>query len=266
MATTMGVRYVTVPIEQLMARGQHDPAGPLVRRRIGRTYERTAYHLRVVSIRDGEGREQTVRVTDEHPFFVASRGWTKAKDLSAGDQLLGVAGEASTVISNLGEAHPEGVTVYNLEVEDDHTYFVRAEGSDGEPVWVHNATYDDNVMQIGQSADGLELHSMARRYRRYDRTISRDQNVAIAKVRVDGIAGHLTEVNTPKAMHSEGYIIQRVQQLRAQGRSVEVLSIYTERFPCGNAGLEMNCLGNIRKEFGTIPIYYATSEKGPISW
>ena len=160
-AAATRVRYVTVPIEQLvacgggemgdgggqhvLARDQHDPAGPLVRRRIGRTYERTAYHLRVVGIRDGDGREQTVRVTDEHPFFVAGRGWTKAKDLSAGDRLLGAAGEASTVISNLGEAHPEGVTVYNLEVEDDHTYFVRAEGSDGEAVWVHNANYSLTV-------------------------------------------------------------------------------------------------------------------------
>ena len=61
--------------QHVLARDQHDPGGPLVRRRIGRTYERTAHHLRVVSIRDGEGREQTIQVTDEHPFFVAGRGW-----------------------------------------------------------------------------------------------------------------------------------------------------------------------------------------------
>ena len=65
----------------------------------------------MVGIRDDEGREQTIRVTDEHPFFVAGRGWTKAKDLSAGDQLMGAADEASTVIGDLGEDHPEGVTV-----------------------------------------------------------------------------------------------------------------------------------------------------------
>src|SRR5262249_28102856 len=44
----------------------------------------------------------------------------------------------ATIISTSAEAHPEGIDVYNLEVEGDHTYFVE----DGAgPVWVHNS-YD----------------------------------------------------------------------------------------------------------------------------
>ena len=36
-----------------------------------------------------------------------------------------------TVIANAGEAHRQGVKVYNLEVEQAHTYFVLAEHTAG---------------------------------------------------------------------------------------------------------------------------------------
>jgi len=36
------------------------------------------------------------------------------------------------------EAHPEGIEVFNCQVEDFHTYFVAAKGSRGPPVLVHN--------------------------------------------------------------------------------------------------------------------------------
>ena len=171
-AAAMRVRYATLPIEQLVAQGggelgdgggqfvlardQNDPDGPLELARISRTYQRTAYRLQVLTLRDAEGNEQTLRVTDEHPFYVAGRGWTKARELAGGDVLLGAAGEASAVLSNLGEAHPQGVTVYNLEVQDAHTYFVRGQGSDGEPVWVHNAQYD--IIPYGRRAPGSQKH------------------------------------------------------------------------------------------------------------
>lgn len=83
-ATARKVRYVAVPIEELVARGggengtgggqyvlardEHDPDAPLVRRRVVRTYQRIAYHLQVLTLRDTDGNEQTLRVTEEHPF------------------------------------------------------------------------------------------------------------------------------------------------------------------------------------------------------
>ncbi|WP_390884408.1 hypothetical protein [Humisphaera borealis] len=52
-----------------------------------------------------------------------------------------------TVIANAGEAHRQGVKVYNLEVEQAHTYFVLAEHApDGaDAVWVHNAKYGEDA-------------------------------------------------------------------------------------------------------------------------
>ena len=82
--------------------------------RVSRTYERPACHLQVLNVRDAEGTDQTLRVTEEHPFFVARRGWTKAREVAGGDVLLEAAGEASAVLSNLGEAHLVGLTVYSM--------------------------------------------------------------------------------------------------------------------------------------------------------
>jgi hypothetical protein len=60
-----------------------------MRSQVSRTYQRTAYALRVLTLRDADGVEQTLRVTEEHPFFVRLGGWTPAKSLEAGDTLLG---------------------------------------------------------------------------------------------------------------------------------------------------------------------------------
>lgn len=161
-AAAMRVRYITVAIEDLVARGggengdgggqwviardQYEPDGPLVKARIVRTYRRTAYHLQVLIVRDAEGREQTIRVTDEHPVAVEGRDFVPARLLQPGDPLPEFVEHNSVVIANVGEDHPEGVIVYNLEVEGVHTYFVRAEGSDAEPLWVHNnCVFDDAV-------------------------------------------------------------------------------------------------------------------------
>jgi hypothetical protein len=158
-ATATRVRYKTVAIETLVARGggemgdgrtsdgaaqvvltrdQHDPTGPLVRRKVVRTYERTAYHLQVLTLRDSTGVEQTLRVTAQHPFYRVDDEWTPAKSLVPGDEVLGDHGVLSVIVND-GEAHPQGVKVYNLEVEQAHTYFVLAEdANDAAAVWAHN--------------------------------------------------------------------------------------------------------------------------------
>jgi hypothetical protein len=115
-----------------------------VRSRVSRTNKRTAYALQVLTARDGEGVEQTLRVTEEHPFFVQFAGWTAAKSLEPGDTILGADGTLA-VVSNEYEAHPRGVAVYNLEVEQAHTYFVLAEDAPAAAaVWVHNANYNQH--------------------------------------------------------------------------------------------------------------------------
>jgi RHS repeat-associated protein len=65
---------------------------------------------------------QKIFVTAEHPFYVVGNGWVKVKDLKAGAVLKTKDGSIEHVTSSVLEKHPE--TVYNIEVEGNHNYFV----------------------------------------------------------------------------------------------------------------------------------------------
>ena len=80
--------------------------------------------------------EYEIRTTPEHPFWVRGKGWVDAQELIAGDQLLSDDGRWITLGSVAG---PLGLaTVYNIQVEEYHTYFVG--GNDWEfSIWAHNA-------------------------------------------------------------------------------------------------------------------------------
>jgi hypothetical protein len=63
-----------------------------------------------------------IRGTAEHPFFVQGKGWMPLGELQEGDKLVAASGEILVVQSK--EHYPEQTEVYNIEVEDAHTYFV----------------------------------------------------------------------------------------------------------------------------------------------
>ncbi|GEM_PF-2900363 len=65
---------------------------------------------------------QKIYVTAEHPFYVVGSGWVKVKDLQAGAVLKTKVGSIEHVVNSVLEKHPE--TVYNIEVEGNHNYFV----------------------------------------------------------------------------------------------------------------------------------------------
>jgi hypothetical protein len=69
--------------------------------------------------------------TSVHPFYT-DRGWVKAAELRAGMDCHRDDGSRVT-IQNVIHPLAQRQTVYNLEVENFHTYFVGAQG-----VWVHN--------------------------------------------------------------------------------------------------------------------------------
>ena len=75
--------------------------------------------------------------TGGHPFFVESKGFVSAKDLSVGD-ILRLSNGALVAISVIEvEELEQPETTYNFEVEDFHTYFV------GESeVLVHNKCFN----------------------------------------------------------------------------------------------------------------------------
>ena len=76
-------------------------------------------------------KDEVIRATPTHRFWVDGKGWTNAEDLRAGDTFDLYSGKHA-IFAAL-EREREKTTVYNLEVDGTHTYFVGDEG-----VWVHN--------------------------------------------------------------------------------------------------------------------------------
>jgi len=85
--------------------------------------------------------------TPDHPFFTQGGGWVEAGSLGIGTSIVSRAGPALQVTALTWEKNKAeelaagtgssfgGYTVYNLTVEDDHTFFV---GTAGGGTWVHN--------------------------------------------------------------------------------------------------------------------------------
>jgi len=82
------------------------------------------------------GASLVLSATGSHPFFVIDKGWTKAKDVAAGDRLLALGCEGVMVTGVSRERLPEPVPTFNLGVGEAHTYFV----GDSPAVLVHNGT------------------------------------------------------------------------------------------------------------------------------
>lgn len=72
-----------------------------------------------------------IETTKEHRFFVAERGFVGAGRLDAGSTLINFSGQDVQVTAL--EPSPRRANVYNLEIENFHTYFI---GDGG--LWVHN--------------------------------------------------------------------------------------------------------------------------------
>lgn len=106
-------------------------------RRVTALLHSTTDHTRVLTLLNQEKTQQRIHTTDEHPFYVLGRGWTEAKGLESGDTLLTADAGEVTLLASLRQEHPDGIPVYNFEVEGLHNYFV-ASSDDAEAVLAHN--------------------------------------------------------------------------------------------------------------------------------
>ena len=77
--------------------------------------------------------DEIIRTTPTHPFWVEGKGWVEAGNLKAGELLSLSPGKTVPVTAVTVEVLSQPITVYNLEVEGWHTYFVSEEH-----VLVHN--------------------------------------------------------------------------------------------------------------------------------
>ncbi|MEV5443078.1 polymorphic toxin-type HINT domain-containing protein, partial [Streptomyces sp. NPDC052644] len=114
----------------------------------------------------------TVTATDGHPFWVASRGhWVDAEYLTAGDRLRTPGGELRELVGI--RAYTEPMRVYNLTVEDLHTYYVLAAGT---PVLVHNATpCDEELATVWTSPNRTLAESFAHHYDKHAKPLGKTE-------------------------------------------------------------------------------------------
>ena len=112
------------------------------------TYEKALKKVKKIFVREKDSiirlsiNGEVIETTDEHPFYVESKGWVKAAELEAGDEVRTADGRTGRVESLESITPDEPIKVYNFEVEDFHTYYVS-----GQKVLVHNtcATTKKNV-------------------------------------------------------------------------------------------------------------------------
>ena len=124
--------------------------GEVETRYVKQASERLSDHLRVLTFISEDGQKQTIKTTNEHPFWAVERDdYIEAGDLQMGYKVRGPTGELLWLLSTRYEPHPEGVPVYNCEVEDLHNYFVSPAGSRAPPVLAHNADCLSAVNETG---------------------------------------------------------------------------------------------------------------------
>ncbi len=61
-------------------------------------------------------------MTGQHPFYVEDKGWVKVVDLQIGDRIKTKSNSTEQLTNSINYQRSE--TVYNIEVEGNHNYFV----------------------------------------------------------------------------------------------------------------------------------------------
>jgi hypothetical protein len=112
-------------------RARNEATGVVELRTVLDTYITQDAEIVEVTIADDHGVTEAIRSTPTHPYWVEGRDWVRAGDLRAGDVLWATAVGQWHVQSERHVA--EHATVYNLNVDSFHSYFVGHTG-----VWVHN--------------------------------------------------------------------------------------------------------------------------------
>jgi hypothetical protein len=95
---TRSIEYIREG-DVILSRDQNDPYGALVYRRVEKVYRRLADHLRILRIQDLAAREQTLKTTDDHPYYVPGKDWIKARELELGDVFFGLDGTCGITIA-----------------------------------------------------------------------------------------------------------------------------------------------------------------------
>ncbi len=108
---------------------KNDETGEMSYQKVDMLFERHVSETYNITVSD-----EVITTTAEHPFWIAGKGWVKAKELQIGDTL--VTSDSSLLPIEDIVVKQEQTTVYNFRVENFHTYFVSNLG-----IWTHNEDF-----------------------------------------------------------------------------------------------------------------------------
>lgn len=152
--------------------------------------------------------EQVINSTPGHVWYLAGKGWTLARNIKEGDEVLTSDGTTQKVTSV--RTYEEAGFAYNCEVEGFHTYFVA--GDDGAPgIWVHNASIGIRTLRPDQVyaplipkaivTDGEEIRRVIRESLRAQGNFNNELQSLYAYLRGPNSAGFLG-VTSPEARNA----------------------------------------------------------------
>ncbi|WP_190094669.1 polymorphic toxin-type HINT domain-containing protein [Streptomyces melanogenes] len=118
---------------------------------VGSTFKHETDRLVDIAFADGTSLTSTAG----HRVYVAERGWTLVSDLRRADRLRGPEGYLHTVTGLDDRSGIAPRTVYDLTVDNLHTFFVSTEGEGSKDVLVHNC------MNLQLHEDDRGAHTIA---------------------------------------------------------------------------------------------------------
>ncbi|MFK7091604.1 hemagglutinin repeat-containing protein [Chromobacterium violaceum] len=167
-----------------------------------------------VVVEDATGKQEVLRTTAEHPFWIKDWGWRTAALLQPGMTLLDKADGLLTVISQEKEDVRE--TVFNIQVAEFQTYHVGELG-----VWVHNAKCCPELngsqspvkeLEVGSYkdlksrsvvGDGLE-HDHIPSFAALKTAREKELGRPLSRSELRELYNNATAVEIPKDVHREG--------------------------------------------------------------
>nr|WP_307626941.1 polymorphic toxin-type HINT domain-containing protein [Streptomyces turgidiscabies] len=119
------------------------------------TFRHDTNHLADITLA-GAG---TLTSTTGHRVYVADRGWVRVSDLRVGERLRAGDGSLRTVTALHDRVGMASQRVYDLTVEDLHTFYVRSEGRHAADLLVHNCVnLSDEKVYPESGAHTLSKH------------------------------------------------------------------------------------------------------------
>jgi len=152
-ATETGLRPIEAIMvgERVWARNEQTGEDSLAR--VVQRFITPDSHVIGVDIPIDVARNEVLRVTENHRFYVPDRGWVPARELD-GSRLVSIVPRGPPLAgASAIESWGERTTVYNLEVEGLHTYFVGEAG-----VLVHNANEPDKKCTDGEKGLAAQIN------------------------------------------------------------------------------------------------------------